>query len=237
MLVNRARDILLATIEDYIHNGEPISSKSLYEDYEFGIRPASIRAELNDLEIGGWLSQSHPSGGRIPTDKAFEFFAETAKKDALAKKNPTKKYLDIAALVLGGELKDFVSRFSDEAHLLSVGFAVDENETYKSGLDELFYGIETVPSNVFYEIARDVENLDNRISQLLEEDNIMRNGPTVYIGKKSPLIQSDYVTTVFDIFNVDGEEVFLAAFGPKRMNYKKSFNAFLNLRRALENNT
>ncbi len=234
-LEKRPAEILLATVNEYIKEGFPVSSQMLHENYDFRIGPASIRAELNDLEQRGWLSQPYTSGGRIPTNRAFEYFAETIKNNINENQKPEKNFSELANLIIQKDFKDFVSQFADEVHLLSVSFDQDEREAYKSGLDELFEEIDDAAPKVFYEIARDIELLDQRMAEVLNNwDFDMESGPQVFIGKKSPLIRNDLVTTVFDIFNIDDSKLFFAAFGPKRMDYKKSFNAFIKIRKAIE---
>ena len=76
MLKDRPLSILEAVVRDFINTGVPVSSKRLFQDHGFEIKPATIRAELNQLTESGFLSQPHTSGGRIPTDKAYRLFAE-----------------------------------------------------------------------------------------------------------------------------------------------------------------
>ena len=75
---DRASQILEAVIQEFIDTGEPVSSGSLYNKYDFGIKPAMIRLELDALEDGGYLEQPYHSAGRIPTDTGYEFYAKRA---------------------------------------------------------------------------------------------------------------------------------------------------------------
>lgn len=76
MLTERAERILESTIQGFIDTGEPISSGWLYHRYNFGIRPAMIRLELERLAEEGFLEQPYHSAGRVPSDRGYEFFAE-----------------------------------------------------------------------------------------------------------------------------------------------------------------
>lgn len=231
----RSEDILLATVDEYIRTGDPISSRELYLDYDFGIRAASIRSELNALEEFGWLEQLHISGGRVPTDKALEFFVYKLRGELFTKLKLEKNIADLAELVLEGELKKFVHKLSHELHLLSAGVASDESTVHTSGLPELFNCIDPSTSRVFCEIARDVECLNERMAELLESEDDCESGPRALIGKKSPLIKNDQVTTIFDVLEIDGNRMLFATFGSRRMNYRKNFRTFLTLRNVLEN--
>src|SRR5271155_5233346 len=75
---DRASQILEAAIQEFIDTGEPVSSGWLYNKYDFGIKPAMIRLELDALEDSGYLEQPYHSAGRVPTDEGYEFYVERA---------------------------------------------------------------------------------------------------------------------------------------------------------------
>ena len=74
--VDRQQKILDATVELFIERREPVSSRMLEERGDLGIRSASIRAVLQDLESQGFLYQPHASSGRIPTDRGYRAYVD-----------------------------------------------------------------------------------------------------------------------------------------------------------------
>lgn len=76
MLDERKRKILQAIIEDYVSTAEPIGSRTIARKYELGISPATIRNEMADLELLGYLEQPHTSAGRIPSAKGYRFYVD-----------------------------------------------------------------------------------------------------------------------------------------------------------------
>ncbi|BBB92773.1 MAG TPA: heat-inducible transcriptional repressor HrcA [Methylomusa anaerophila] len=76
MLDERKRRILQAIIDDYISTAEPVGSRTIARKYELGISPATIRNEMADLEILGYLEQPHTSAGRIPSAKGYRFYVD-----------------------------------------------------------------------------------------------------------------------------------------------------------------
>lgn len=72
----RQEEILKAVVKDYINLAEPVGSKIIYEKYNLGISPATIRNELSELEEEGYLVQPHTSAGRVPTDKGYRFYVD-----------------------------------------------------------------------------------------------------------------------------------------------------------------
>ncbi|MBI4359197.1 MAG: hypothetical protein HY577_01230, partial [Candidatus Nealsonbacteria bacterium] len=69
-LTERQKNILERIIEDYVALAQPVSSLELEKKYNFGIKPAMLRIEMEKLSDGGYLSQPFVSSGRVPTDKA-----------------------------------------------------------------------------------------------------------------------------------------------------------------------
>ena len=75
-LALRKQKILAAVIEHYIATGEPIGSKSLQNTEGLDVSSATIRNELADLTVKGFLKQPHTSAGRIPTDYGYRYYVD-----------------------------------------------------------------------------------------------------------------------------------------------------------------
>jgi heat-inducible transcriptional repressor len=76
-LTARQQDILNSIVEMYIETGEPVASRSISRLRNSALSPASIRNVMADLVEEGYLEQPHTSAGRVPTEKAFRFYAES----------------------------------------------------------------------------------------------------------------------------------------------------------------
>ncbi len=70
----RERQVLKTLVHLYIEGKEPVSSRMIEEAGNLGIRSASIRAVLNELERKGLLVKPHSSSGRIPTDLGYRTY-------------------------------------------------------------------------------------------------------------------------------------------------------------------
>lgn len=77
MLNDRKKKILQLIIEDYISTAEPVGSRTIARKYNLGISPATIRNEMSDLEMLGYLEQPHTSAGRIPSAQAYRFYVDS----------------------------------------------------------------------------------------------------------------------------------------------------------------
>lgn len=76
MLNERKKKILQIIIEDYISSAEPVGSRTITRKYDLGLSPATIRNEMSDLELLGYLEQPHTSAGRIPSAQAYRFYVD-----------------------------------------------------------------------------------------------------------------------------------------------------------------
>src|SRR3990170_5414041 len=72
---DRSRGTLLAVIREHIQTGEPVASRTVSRHTKPGVSPASIRNIMMELEEEGYLEQPHTSAGRVPTGKAYRFYA------------------------------------------------------------------------------------------------------------------------------------------------------------------
>ena len=71
-LSDRKQKILKAVVESNLTSGEPISSKTIQQDYLPDVSSATIRNELMSLEELGFLTHLHTSSGRVPTSEGYK---------------------------------------------------------------------------------------------------------------------------------------------------------------------
>lgn len=77
MLNDRKRKILQIIIEDYIETAEPVGSRTIARKHDLGLSPATIRNEMSDLELLGYLEQPHTSAGRVPSALAYRLYIDS----------------------------------------------------------------------------------------------------------------------------------------------------------------
>lgn len=76
-LNNRVQRILTNLVEHYIHDGQPVGSKTLASDPAVSVSSATIRNILVELEQAGFVSSPHTSAGRVPTERGYRFFVDS----------------------------------------------------------------------------------------------------------------------------------------------------------------
>lgn len=74
-LEDRKRELLRAIVRAHISTGAPVSSSAVARTSRRPISPATVRNEMAGLEVAGYLHQPHTSAGRVPTPKAYQFYA------------------------------------------------------------------------------------------------------------------------------------------------------------------
>ena len=75
-LSHRKAAVLRSIVREYIETGEPVASLTVSKHVQGALSPATIRNAMADLAEEGYLAQPHTSAGRVPTEKAFRFFAQ-----------------------------------------------------------------------------------------------------------------------------------------------------------------
>lgn len=83
MLDARKIAILTEIVDYYIDYAEPIGSRTLSKNPTIGLSPATIRNEMSDLEELGYLTKTHISSGRVPSDKAYRIYVNSILDDEM----------------------------------------------------------------------------------------------------------------------------------------------------------
>ncbi|WP_027963484.1 heat-inducible transcriptional repressor HrcA [Halalkalibacillus halophilus] len=76
MLTERQSLILQVIVDEFIQTAQPIGSRNIAKQEHISYSPATIRNEMADLEEAGFLSKTHSSSGRIPSEKGYRFYVD-----------------------------------------------------------------------------------------------------------------------------------------------------------------
>jgi heat-inducible transcriptional repressor len=107
----REERVLLGLVKEFIKTAKPVGSNTLKEAGFDDLSSATIRNYFANLEEQDYLTQQHISGGRIPTEKAYRFYAHQM-IDEKSKKNP------FSSLALG-DTKEIATYLQGAANVLS----------------------------------------------------------------------------------------------------------------------
>lgn len=73
-LNTREESILKSIIQSFIHTATPVGSGRVALVSKTGLRSASVRRIMSELEEKGYLVQPHTSAGRIPTTSGYRYY-------------------------------------------------------------------------------------------------------------------------------------------------------------------
>ncbi|MFH0712352.1 MAG: hypothetical protein V2A55_00615 [Candidatus Jorgensenbacteria bacterium] len=229
MLRERTKLVLDAAIKDYILTGKPVTSESLFEKYDFGIKPAMIRWELSALCNGGYFYQNHPSGGRIPTDKSYRFFVrELMENEDEAK--ASSRFENLIENFFGGERTRLIEKMAGYLNALSVGYEPETDWFMKSGFKNMLENLALTDRDEILEVVDDFENLPERLMKTASRWHNEDEWPQVFLGR-NPITKSRHLAVMVDRFRSANQELFVMVIGPKRMDYEKSLGVLRSLER------
>lgn len=228
---DRKYEVLRALIREYIRSAEPVGSQTLRESRDFSWSPATIRNDLAELEQEGYLAKPHPSGGRVPTDKAYRHYVN----ELLTERETLEKRFSGRLQALDEEIEDIASpdqlmqaaakllaRFTRH---LALGGIPGRARLYESGLAELIGEPEFSRQEQVIALTRFVEDFADNVVHLTKK--LLRKELELYIGRENLLPTIRSCSLLMSDFRLpNGEQGFFAILGPTRMHYDRNI-AFL----------
>lgn len=228
-LTGRQAKILAAIVKENCDTCEPVASKDLAGKYNFGISAPTIRNEMQELEKKGFITQTHTSSGRVPTDKGFRYFVNqlmdrvklSLKERDFLKKEMLK--LQMAHVEIGRRLAKLLSEQSGSA-----SFAIFPEEAVPGSRQVSTVGISNIlgspgmPPEDAKEIAKFFDDIDNYAEKMIADYGSEKD-PKAFIGKELTLSKnSDYSMIVSGLQLPSGKKGVIGLVGPKAMKYEKN---------------
>lgn len=220
---SRQAKILAAIVKENCETGEPVASRDIVDKYNFDVSPATIRNEMAELEVMGFIMQPHTSAGRVPTDTGFRYFVnELMDRVKLSLKEQDRLRqeivkLQVANAEIGRRIAKLLSDNSDQA-----SFALFPEETSTVGLSKILEN-PVLPAEDAREIARFFDEIDQYSADMIQAYS--DKNPEAYIGKELKLSQmSDYSMIVSGLTLPSGKKGIVGLIGPKSMKYEKNLS-------------
>lgn len=232
MLSERLENLLGAVVERYVASAEPVSSKLLAKRGFFGLKSASIRNALGELEEQGYLTHPYTSGGRVPTDAGYRYYVDNL-LDINCQAPPTPRKQQIRQTIRQSGNDPWLINHN-VAQLLSamtgnlVITAIDEEDDFfKVGLASLFEQPDFQEMNRMFRLTSFFEGFDEMFGQLeraffsqaAEADDDVK----IAIGQENPVKDIRDETVMFAKYGLpDGYSGSLTLVGPTRMKYAEN---------------
>lgn len=228
-LTERQQGVFKAVVREYSRFGIPVSSKVIAERYMEDICPATIRAELAELERIGVLCQPHTSSGRMPTDLGYRHFVNTLMERESLSYNEEQELIQAINRVRRRHLqtaKALALVLAERTHNVAITgeFLHHQKQTYDTGLKSLM----NLPefhnkSDQLAEVVGLVEELDENVEELMEIHQPQR--AVISIGDdgffRTPTRECSVVFSSFEN-RENGARGIIAIVGPKRMPYERN---------------
>jgi heat-inducible transcriptional repressor len=115
VLTDRQLLILQVIVDDFIRSAQPVGSRSLSKKEEISFSSATIRNEMSDLEVLGYIEKTHTSSGRIPSEKGYRYYVD----HLLSPQVLNKKDISIIKSIFAERIFEFESIIQKSAKILS----------------------------------------------------------------------------------------------------------------------
>lgn len=214
----RQEQILISIVEQYAEVAVPVGSVTLAK--LFGVSPATVRAEMADLEDLGYLTQTHTSSGRVPTDKGYRFYVNAVQEGDF---KPTKQISPHAQRALEGRIHErslperTIKNAVDTLVELTqnLGLATIGDNLYLSGLSNLFAQPEFARGEGVKEVAKLLDNLEPWMKEAAPGKPL-----SVYIGSENPIGGTSGCSLIISKFRSPySENSYIGVLGPTRQSY------------------
>lgn len=232
-MTERQKRILNAIIREFMSDPSAVGSMNIVTRYDLGVSPATVRNEMVELADLGFLSKTHSSSGRVPTDLGFRFFVQELMDeeemdnldDVKIRMTIFKRRFDLETL-----MREVLSYLSDETGCAAL--SVLDGVLRHSGVSTL----------TKYEELRDIETLDT-VLYLLENsralESIFKKSMTddvcILIGSECGAANLDECSLVFTRFKYVGDKNgYVGVLGPRRMRYSRVIPALRTVKQYME---
>lgn len=230
-MTERQKNILCAIVEQYAEVAVPVGSSLLAK--VFNVSSATIRAEMAELERGGYITQPHTSAGRIPTDKGYRFYVNNLSEHTQASQPDSRAERALTARVGSGGLpertiRNAVDTLVELTH--NLGLATIGNQLYMSGLSNLFGQPEFMQKGQVQQVARLLDNLEPWLREAAPNQPL-----SVYIGQENPIGRTAGCTLIISRFRSPySEHSYIGILGPTRQSYRETMTFVRHAGEALE---
>ncbi|HEX8227673.1 MAG TPA: transcriptional regulator [Candidatus Saccharimonadales bacterium] len=219
-MTERQEQILSAIIEQYAEVASPVGSNLLAK--VFNVSSATIRAEMAELERGGYIAQPHTSAGRVPTDKGYRLYVNRLTDNSVMAPRPPAHRGEraLSARVQSGGLPEQTIRSAVDTLVElthNLGIATIGNQLYMSGLSNLFGQPEFIQASQVKAVANLLDNLEPWLREAAPNQPL-----SVYIGRENPVGRAAGCSLVISRFRSPfSDRSYIGTLGPTRQSYKE----------------
>ena len=211
---DRQAEVLKLIVELYAQRAEPVGSMRLSE--VLGYSPATIRADMAELERQNLISHPHTSAGRVPTDKGYRAYV-----NSLESRRADDRHGQVIArrVASAGDVEQAIKAAADALSQTTsnVGLATLGGNLYLTGFSSLFGQPEFLGSRRAFEVARLVDSLEEWLTEAAPQESL-----SVWIGQENPVGKASGCSLVVARFaSPYSDRSYVGILGPTRQSYSK----------------
>lgn len=230
-LSDRKKALFSTIVEEYVATAKPVGSKSIVENHNFGVSPATVRNEMKELEDMGFITHPHTSAGRIPTANGYTYYVEQFLNPEEDLTKPLAEELQTIATatqhtepeLMVKNLAKGVAELSCDAVLVSLS----KYSYYYTGISNMFSKPEFATTEVIYSLTKLIDQFDDVMPTLSVKRDI-----DILIGELNPI--STLCSAVVTEYRVsDTTTGVIAILGPMRMEYQQNYSLLKYVRHLL----
>jgi heat-inducible transcriptional repressor len=218
-MTDRQAKILSAIIEQYAEVASPVGSVMLAKIFD--VSSATVRNDMAELELAGYIAQPHTSAGRIPTDKGYRFYVNHITNSSMTSAERGAERA-LSARMNGGSTERVIRNTVDTLVELThnLGLATLGDQLYMSGLSNLFGQPEFIQPGQVQEVARLLDNLEPWLREAAPNEPL-----NVYIGRENPIGRSSGCSLIISKFRSPySDRSYVGIVGPTRQSYRSVMN-------------
>ena len=209
----RLSQLLAHVVEDVIHTGEPVGSQYLVDSRSLGVSSATVRNWFAELEGLGYIVQPHTSGGRVPTEKGYQFYVDSLMgRRVLARKDRTElERLSQTVTEPERRLKVLAKNAAEGVGIAAV-LGLNDADTFYTGLSQLFAQSEFRDWKHVVGLGEILDQLDDVLARVRMQ---IFAAPTVFLGSHCP-----FGSMCGSVLLTLKDGSLAGFFGPMRMDYR-----------------
>ncbi|HPC37646.1 MAG TPA: hypothetical protein PKX03_02235, partial [Candidatus Paceibacterota bacterium] len=182
----------------------------------------TIRREFNFLTVNKYLTQPYWSAGRLPTNKAYQWFI----KENLLNREKNEDELDRWVKKLDDwkklSFEEIAKKISQLCESLTIGYLLNDQLIYRYGLKRFFEQLEEMELQNWESVWEDVDLLDERLKKRIND--LIEEPFQIFIGKESPITRDENLSVIsYTVFD-DEKQNLLILIGPKNIICERNLN-------------
>jgi heat-inducible transcriptional repressor len=184
------------------------------------------------LELDGYITHTHTSAGRIPTDKGYRWYVNHIDENGSPQEiDRSARAIDTRVQGAGGpeqQIRSAVRSLVELTH--NVGLATINGSLYVRGFTNLFSQPEFMVAGTVQQVASLLDNLEPWLREAAPNQPL-----NVYIGRENPIGKASQSSLIISRFcSPYSDNSYIGVLGPTRQDYRTVMNLVSHTGRMLE---